>query len=107
MREGALALGRLLGAPPGAWGLPGPGLGPQPLSDEPDSRGGWSLPTLPRASSASSLSCRPLTTLVSDLVSALAMSSYFRARAATPEMRAISTLPVSTSHSREKTLLRR
>ena len=35
MREGALALGRLLGAPPGAWGLPGPGPGPQPSSDEP------------------------------------------------------------------------
>ena len=69
--------------------------------------GGWSLPTLPRASSASSLSCRPLTTLVSDLVSALAMSRSFCARAATPEMRAISTLPVSTSHSRAKTLLRR
>ena len=80
MREGALALGRLLGAPPGAWGLPGPGPGPQPSSDEPDSRGGWSLPTLPRASSASSLYCRPLTTLVSDLVSALAMSSSFCAR---------------------------
>ena len=80
MREGALALGRLLGARPGAWGLPGPGPGPQPSSDEPDSRGGWSLPTLPRASSASSLSCRPLTTLVSDLVSALAMSRSFCAR---------------------------
>ena len=87
MREGALAPGRLLGAPPGAWGLPGPGPGPQPSSDEPDSRGGWSLPMLPRASSASSLCCRPL--------------------AATLEMRAISPLPVSTSHSREKTLLRR
>ena len=107
MREGALALGRLLGAPPGAWGLPGPGPGPQPSSDEPDSRGGWSLPTLPRASSASSLSCRPLTTLVSDLVSALAMSSSFCARAATLEMRAISPLPVSTSSSSNWTLLRR
>ena len=69
MREGVLALGRLLGAPPGAWGLPVPGPGPQPSSDEPDSRGGWSLPTLPRASSASSLCCRPLMTLFSDLVS--------------------------------------
>ena len=107
MREGALALGRLLGAPPGAWGLPGPGPGPQPSSDEPDSRGGWSLPTFPRASSASSLSCRPLTTLVSDLVSALAMSSSFCARAATLEMRAISLLPVSTSSSSNWTLLRR
>ena len=71
MREGALALGRLLGAPPGAWGLPGPGPGPQPSSDEPDSRGGWSLLTIPRASSASSLCCRPLMTLFSDSVSAL------------------------------------
>ena len=77
MREGALALGRLLGAPPGAWGLPGTGPGPQPSSDEPDSRGGWSLPTLPRASSASSLCCRPLMTVFSCLVSALAMSSSF------------------------------
>ena len=75
MREGALALGGLLGAPPGASGLRGPGPGPQPSSDEPDSRGGWSLPTLPRASSASSLYCRPLMTLFSDLVSPLAMSS--------------------------------
>ena len=49
--EGALALGRLLGAPPGAWALPGPGPGPQPSSDEPDSRSGQSLPTLPRLSS--------------------------------------------------------
>ena len=107
MREGALALGRLLGARPGAWGLPGPGLGPQPSSDEPDSRGGWSLPTLPRASRASSLGCRPLMTVFSCRVSALAMSSSFCARAATLEMRPISPLPVSTSHSREKTLLRR
>ena len=75
MREGALALGRLLGAPPGAWGLPGPGPGPQPSSDEPDSRGAWSLPMLPRASVASSFCCRPLMTLFSDLVSPLAMSS--------------------------------
>ena len=97
MREGALALGRLLGAPPGAWGLPGPGPGPQPSSDEPDSRGGWSLPTLPRASSASSLCCRPLMTLFSDLVSPLAMSSSLCARAATLAMQVISPLPVSTS----------
>ena len=42
MREGALAPGRLLGAPPGAWGLPGPGPGPQLSSDEPDSSRGSS-----------------------------------------------------------------
>ena len=107
MREGALALGRLLGAPPGAWGLPGPGPGPQPSSDEPDSRGGWSLLTLPRASSASSLCCRPLITVFGDLVSALAISSSLCARAATPAMRVISPLPVSTSRSRNWTLLRR
>ena len=107
MREGALALGRLLGDPPGAWGLPGPGPGPQPSSDEPDSRGGWSLPTLPRASSASSLCCRPLMTVFSCLVSALAMSSSLCAREATLEMRVISPLPVSTSHSRKWILLRR
>ena len=41
------------------------------------------------------------------LISALAMSSSVCARAATLEMRVISPLPVSTSHSREKTLLRR
>ena len=128
MREGALALGRLLGAPPGAWSLPGPGPGPQLSSEEPDSRGGWSLPTLPRASSASSLCCRPPMTLFSDLVSPLAMSSSFWvavatlalltisilamssslcARAATLAMRVISPLPVSTSRSRYWTLLRR
>ena len=107
MREGALALERLLGAPPGAWGLPGPGPGPQPSSDEPDSRGGWSLLTLPRASSASSLCCSPLMTLFSDLVSPLAMSSSLCARAATLAMRVISPLPVSTSRSRNWTLLRR
>ena len=128
MREGALALGRLLGAPPGAWGLPGPGPGPQPSSDEPDSRGGWSLPTLPRASSTSNLCCRPLMTLFSCLVSLLAMSSCLWvavatlalltisilamssslcARAATRAMRVISPLPVSTSRSRDWTLLRR
>ena len=84
MREGALAPGRLLGAPPGAWGLPGPGPGPQPSPDEPDSRGGWSLPMLPRASSASSLCCRPLMTVFSCLVSALAMSSSLCARARRP-----------------------
>ena len=39
MREGALALGRLLGASPGAWGLPGPGPGPQPSSE--DRLQGW------------------------------------------------------------------
>ena len=128
MREGALALGRLPGAPPGAWSLPGPGPGPQPSSDEPDSRGGWSLPTLPRASSRSNLCCRPLMTLFSCLVSALAMSSCLWvavatlalltisilamssslwARAATLAMRVISPLPVSTSRSRNWTLLRR
>ena len=107
MREGALALGRLLGAPPGAWSLPGPGPGPQPSSDEPDFRAGWSLPTLPRASSASSLCCRPLMTVFSCVVSALTMSSFFCARAATLEMRAISPLPVSTSSSSNWTLLRR
>ena len=107
MREGAPALGRLLGAPPGAWGLPGPGPGPQLSSDEPDPRGGWSLPTLPRASSASSLCCRPLMTVFSCLGSALAMSSSLCARAATSEMRVISPLPVSTSRSRNWTLLRR
>ena len=107
MREGALAPGRLLGAPPGAWGLPAPGPGPEPSSDEPDSRGGWSLPTLPRVSSASSLCCRPLMTVFSCLVSALAMSSSLCARAATSEMRVISPLPVSTSRSRNWTLLRR
>ena len=126
MREGALALARLLGPPPGVWGLPRPGPGPQPLSDEPDSRGGWSLLTLPRASSASSLSCRPLMTLFSDLVSPLAMYSCLRvavatlalltisilamssslcARVATLAMRVISPLPVSTSRSRNWTLL--
>ena len=125
MREGALALGRPLGAPPGALGLPGPGPGAQLSSDEPDSSGGWSLPTLPRASSASSLCCRPLMTLFSDLVSPLAMSSTFWvavatlalltisilamssslcARAATLAMRVISRLPVSTSRSRYWTL---
>ena len=46
-------------------------------------------------------------TVFSRLVSALAMSRSFCARAATLEMRAISPLPVPTSHSREKTLLRR
>ena len=128
MREGALALGRLLGAPLGASGLPGPGPGPQPSSDEPDSRGGWSLRTLRRASSASSLCCRPLMTLFSDLVSPLAMSSSLWvavatlalltisilemssslcARAATLAMRVISPLPVSTSRLRNWTLLRR
>ena len=128
LREGALALGRLLGALLGAWGLPGPGPGSQPSSDEPDSRGGWSLPTLPRASSASSLCCRPLMTLFSDLVLPLAMSSSFWvavatlalltisilamfsslcARAATLAMPVISPLPVSTSRSRNGTLLRR
>ena len=107
MREGALALGPLLEAPPGAWGLPGPGPGPQPSSDEPDSRGGWSLSTLPRASSASSFCCRPLMTFFSDLVSPLAMSSSLCARAATLAMRVISPLPVSTSCSRNWTLLRR
>ena len=45
--------------------------------------------------------------MFSDLVSALAMSSYFCARAATLEMRAILPLPVSTSRSRNWTLLRR
>ena len=45
--------------------------------------------------------------VVSDLVSALAMSSSFCARAATLEMRAISPLPVSTSSSSNWTLLRR
>ena len=91
MREGALALGRLLGAPPGAWGLPGPGPGPQPSSDEPDSRGGWSLPTLPRASSASSLCCRPLITVFSDLVSALAMSKAQDPREGNPADRHATT----------------
>ena len=124
----ALALGRLLGAPPGAWGLPGPSPGPQLSSDEPDSRGGWSLPTLPRPSSSSNLCCRPLMTLFSSLVSplamssslwaavatlailtisVLAMSSSFCAPAATLAMRIISPLPVSTSRSRDWTLLRR
>ena len=105
--RGGTGAGATPGGSAGAWGLPGPGPGPQLSSDEPDSRGGWSLPTLPRASSASSLSCRPLTTLVSDLVSALAMSRSFCARAATVEMRAISLLPVSTSSSSNWTLLRR
>ena len=121
-------LGRLLGDPPGAWALPGPGPGPQPSSDEPDSRGGRSLPTLPRPSSLSNLCCRPLMTLFSSLVSPLvmssslwgavatlailtisvsAMSSSFCAPAATLAMRIISLLPVSTSGSRAWTLLRR
>ena len=66
---------RLLGAPPGAWALPGPGPGPQPSSDGPDSWGALSLPTLPRPSILSNLCCRPLMTLFSSLVSPLAMSS--------------------------------
>ena len=69
---------------------------------------GWVVAAdAPKASSASSLCCRPLMTVFSCLVSALAMSSSFCARAATLEMRAISPLPVSTSHSRDWTLLRR
>ena len=97
MREGALALGRLLGAPPGAWGLPGPGPGPQPSSDEPDSRGGWSLPTLPRASSAFSLRCRPLMTLFSYLVSPLVMSNSFWVAVAAWALLTISILAMSSS----------
>ena len=61
----------------------------------------------PRASSASSLWYRPLMTVFSCLVSALAMSSSLCARAATSEMRVISPVPVSTSRSRNWTLLRR
>ena len=53
-------MGRLLGAPPGVRALPGPGPGPPPSSDEPDSRAGESLPTLPRLFSLSNLCCRPL-----------------------------------------------
>ena len=126
--RGDMALGRLLGAPPGAWGLPGPGSGPQLSSDEPDSMDGWSLPTLPRPSSTSNLCCRPLMTLFSYLISLRAMSSclwvavatlalltisiramssFLCARAATLAMRVISPLPVSTSRSRDWTLLRR
>ena len=97
MREGALALGQLLGALPGAWGLPGPGPGPQPSSDKPDSKGGWSLLTLPRASSASSLRCRPLMTLFSDLVSPLAMSNSFWVAVATWALLTISILAMSSS----------
>ena len=97
MREGALALGRLLGASPGAWGLPGPGPGPQPSSDKPDSRGGWSLPTLRRASSASSLRYRPLMTLFSDLDSPLAMSNSFGVAVATLALLTISILAMSSS----------
>ena len=108
MREGALSLGRLLGAPPGGVGSAWTWSG-SPAVVRRARLQGWvvaadpphGLPAHP------GLSCRPLTTLVSDLVSALAMSRSFCARAATPEMRAISTLPVSTSHSRAKTLLRR
>ena len=97
MREGALALGRLLGAPPGAWGLPGPGPGPQLSSDKPDSRGGWSLPKLPQASSASSLRCRPLMTLFSDLVPPLAMSNSFWVAVVTWALLTISILAMSSS----------
>ena len=46
-------------------------------------------------------------TLFSDLVSPLAMSSSLYARAATLAMRVISPLPVSTSRSRNWTVLRR
>ena len=123
-----MALGRLPGALLGAWALPGPGPGPLSSSHEQDSRGGWSLPTLPRPSSSSNLCCRPLMTLFSSLVSplamssslwaavatlailtisVLAMSSSFCAPGATLAMRIILPLPVSTSRSRDWTLLRR
>ena len=97
MREGALALGRHPEALPGAWALPGPGPGPQLSSHEPDSRGGWSLPTLRRPSSLSNLCCRRLMTLFSSLVSPLAMSSSLWAAVATLAILAISVLAMSSS----------
>ena len=90
-------LGRLLGALPGAWVLPGPVPGPLLSSDEPDSRGGRSLPTLPRPSSLSNLCCRLLMTLFSSLVSPLAMSSSLWAVVATLAILIISVLAMSSS----------
>ena len=86
-----------MGAPPGAWALPGPGPGPQPSSDEPNSRGGWPLPTLPRPSSSSNLCCRPLMTLFSSLVSPLAISSSLWAAVATLAILTISVLAMASS----------